>query len=61
MPTHYGEAQSRRYDVDFTALFGGPDRGDLAFFRDEALRSDGAICEVGAALDPRSANPSGFI
>lgn len=47
-PTFYGEAQSSRYDFDFTALFGGPDRGDLGFFREEALRGDGPICEVGA-------------
>lgn len=46
--THYGEAQSRRYDVDFVALFGGADRGDLAFFQAEARRCEGAICEVGA-------------
>lgn len=46
--TAYGEAQSRRYDVDFVALFGGLDRGDLAFFRGLAARTGGAICEVGA-------------
>lgn len=48
VPTHYGEAQSRRYDVDFAALFGGTDRGDLGFFQEEAARSTGGICEVGA-------------
>lgn len=48
VPTHYGEAQSRRYDVDFRALFGGPDRGDIGFFKAEAMRTEGAICEVGA-------------
>lgn len=48
VPTHYGQAQSRRYDVDFAALFGGADRGDLAFFQSEAARAEGAVCEVGA-------------
>lgn len=47
-PTVYGAAQSRRYDADFRALFGGPDRGDLDFFRAMARESEGAICEVGA-------------
>jgi SAM-dependent methyltransferase len=47
-PTAYGEAQSRRYDVDFQALFGGRDRGDLAFFRGLVARTEGPIGEVGA-------------
>lgn len=46
--TIYGAAQSRRYDADFAALFGGPDRGDLDFFRAMARESEGRICEVGA-------------
>ncbi len=46
--TSYGEAQARRYDRDFLAVFGGLDRGDLTFFREEVARGEGAICEVGA-------------
>ncbi|MFO0749187.1 MAG: class I SAM-dependent methyltransferase [Myxococcota bacterium] len=37
-----------RYDEDFQAVFGGRDRGDLAFFQAVAQRSEGPIVEVGA-------------
>lgn len=46
--TVYGEAMSARYDMDFEALFGGADRGDIAFFEALALATQGPICEVGA-------------
>lgn len=46
--TVYGEAMSARYDMDFEALFGGADRGDIAFFQALALATEGSICEVGA-------------
>jgi len=37
-----------RYDADFEAAFGGPDRGDLAFFERVAAESTGPIAEIGA-------------
>jgi ubiquinone/menaquinone biosynthesis C-methylase UbiE len=46
--TVYGRAMSRRYDLDFAALFAGADRGDVDFFRSQAARTRGEICEVGA-------------
>jgi ubiquinone/menaquinone biosynthesis C-methylase UbiE len=47
--TDYDAAMSARYDDDFQAVFGGRDRGDLGFFQDLALASEGGgICEVGA-------------
>lgn len=44
----YAATMSRNYDDDFTAVFGGPDRGDLGFFCTLAAAADGPICEVGA-------------
>lgn len=46
--TFYGDAMSARYDADFEAVFGGRDRGDLAFFQALARATRGPICEVGA-------------
>lgn len=44
----YGAAMSARYDADFEAIFGGDDRGDLAFFRAIAVAAAGPVAEVGA-------------
>jgi len=44
----YPPAMSARYDSDFDAIFGGPDRGDLEFFTGLAAQADGPVCEVGA-------------
>ncbi|TNF35457.1 MAG: SAM-dependent methyltransferase [Deltaproteobacteria bacterium] len=44
----YSEAMSARYDADFDAIFGGPDRGDLELFTRLAVEADGPVCEVGA-------------
>ncbi len=46
--TIYDRAMSGRYDADFTALFGGDDRGDLPFFLGCARETRGPVCEVGA-------------
>ncbi|MCB9731002.1 MAG: class I SAM-dependent methyltransferase [Deltaproteobacteria bacterium] len=44
----YAAAMSARYDADFEAIFGGPDRGDLDFFRAIAASAGGPIAEIGA-------------
>lgn len=44
----YPSEMSRRYDEDFEAIFGGPDRGDLEFFTTLAALAEGPVCEVGA-------------
>lgn len=44
----YDATISRHYDADFAAVFGGPDRGDLDFFRALARACDGPLCEIGA-------------
>jgi ubiquinone/menaquinone biosynthesis C-methylase UbiE len=46
--TAYPATMSRRYDADFDAIYGGPDRGDIAFFVGLAGETSGSICEIGA-------------
>lgn len=46
--TIYSEAIGSRYDHDFQSIFGGQDRGDLAFFEGLARAATGPLCEVGA-------------
>lgn len=47
-PAGYDGAMSARYDADFAAIFGGRDRGDLAFFQRLAREHAGPVCEIGA-------------
>ncbi len=47
-PTLYDATMASRYDADFEAIFGGPDRGDLAFFKRLAVDAGGPVCEIGA-------------
>ncbi len=47
-PTLYDATMASRYDADFQAIFGGPDRGDLAFFMALAADAGGPVCEIGA-------------
>lgn len=46
--TLYDATMAARYDADFEVIFGGPDRGDLAFFASLAAEAGGPVCEVGA-------------
>ena len=46
--TTYPPTMSRRYDADFQGIYGGQDRGDIAFFAALAATASGPVCEIGA-------------
>lgn len=48
LATAYDARMAARYDEDFAAVYGGRDRGDVAFFQDLARAGEGPIVEVGA-------------